>query len=202
MQLIFTRHGETDWNTAKKIQGSNDIPLNERGIAQARSMGEKLVREQYPIQRIYTSRQLRAKKTAEIAAEFLGVECRIVDGLEEMNLGLWEGLSWKQVEEQFPEEYAVWKKSRRYTRSPKGECYQDVLDRLLPVLRQIIEAEKGGKDILIVTHSAVVVCLLAYLHGTPFHEMVAAYPVQNTQLIAVDSEEILRAIDGIRFKRR
>lgn len=68
MKLYFVRHGETEWNVKKKIQGKTDIPLNENGIRQAKELACQLVEEDISVKHVYHSPQLRAAETARIAA--------------------------------------------------------------------------------------------------------------------------------------
>jgi probable phosphoglycerate mutase len=188
MKLLLVRHGETMWNVQKKIQGSTDIELNQNGKNQAALLGKTLKEKKINISKIYTSKQKRAKETAEIVKGYLNVECVELNGLEEMNLGLWEGKSWEDVAKEFPLEYQTWFDNRRYTRPPKGESYQDLLDRLFPALKQIIKTEK--EDVLIVTHSADIMTLLSFLNDKPFSQMVENYKIYNTSIIEIDSMEI------------
>ncbi|MGB4660358.1 MAG: histidine phosphatase family protein [Mobilitalea sp.] len=190
MRLLLVRHGETDWNVQKKIQGSTDTKLNSNGILQAKQLGETLKENNRNISKIYTSKQKRAKKTAEIISNYLGVEYTEWDGLEEMNLGLWEGNSWTEVEDKFPLEYQEWIDNRRYSRTPQGESYQDLLERLIPSLKRIITIEKD--DVLVVTHSADIMVLLSYINEIPFSEMAEYYKMENTAMIEIDSKEIDR----------
>lgn len=192
MKILLVRHGETDWNVQKKIQGKTDIPLNEAGIDQAKELAEKLAEWERPIIGIYTSRLKRAAKTAEIIARRLNKEYRETDGLEEINLGLWEGSSWERVAEDFPDEYKVWHDNRRYTRSPKGESYQDLLERFLPALQKIVRDKQGEEgDIVIVTHSADIMTIMSCINDTPFYEMVKRYKTANAAVIEVEAEKIL-----------
>lgn len=190
MRLIFIRHGETDWNVQKKIQGCTDIALNEMGLLQAESLGRQLQREDMHISKIYCSRLERAKETAKIIGEILKVPYEALEGLEEMNLGLWEGKTWKEVPELYPEEYDRWHNDRRYTRTPEGESYQDVLERVLKALRQVLIREKEDADILIVTHSAIIMTLLSYINATPFHEMAKRYKVRNAGMVIVEKGDL------------
>ena len=190
MKLIFIRHGETDWNLEKRIQGSSDIELNKNGLEQAKRLGVALQNKHIQIKKIYTSKQKRAEKTAEIVSQYLGKEYEILEGLQEMNLGLWEGNTWTEVQEKYPQEHSRWILNRRYTRLQGGESYQDVLDRLLPVLKKIIEINNA--DVLIVTHSALIMSLLSYLRDTSFNQMVENYKVENTQMVEIDSKELVK----------
>lgn len=108
-----------------------------------------------------------------------------IKGLEEINLGEWEGLSWSEVQEKFPKEYEEWYNNRRYTKSPKGESYQDMLERVLTVIYKIIN--ENCDDVAIVTHSAVIMCLQCYLINTPFNEMMK-FKTDNTTIREFNSE--------------
>ena len=193
MKLIFTRHGETNWNLVKKIQGQQDIELNEHGILQAKQLGENMKKENIVVEKIYTSKLKRAKVTAEIVGDLLNVPCIEIEGLEEMCLGIWEGLTWNEVKEQYPDQFNEWISNRRYHKTPNGESYQGLLERTILSLKEIISKEKG--NVLIVSHSAVLMVLMCYLHNTPFEEMVEKYNIRNTETIVIDSDVILEKIN-------
>lgn len=184
MKLYLTRHGETEWNVHSRIQGQTDTALNETGIRQAGELAERLKKERLAIGRIYTSRQLRAYETAQIVAEMLGLNVIVKDGLEEINLGKWEGYTWKQVRELFHEEYEDWHENRRYQVPPGGESYQQLLERLIPVLHSIIKEEQ--EDVLVVTHSAVIMTLLSYIYEKPFEDMVKNFKTKNTEIVMIE----------------
>ena len=197
MKLYFVRHGETDWNVKKKIQGKTDIPLNENGIRQAQELAKRLVEEKVSVKHVYHSPQLRAAKTAQIAAEALHAECIAMDGLIEMNLGKWEGSNWRIIERENSEEYQEWRKDRRFVRTPGGESYNDVVKRTLETMEYIIKKENS--DVLIVTHSAIIMALRCYIAGLPFEEMVRKFKTRNAEVVMIESFKILAAID--RFKK-
>ncbi len=96
LEILVARHGETDWNKNSKWQGLSDIPLNESGIAQAKKLGENLKGEK--IDAIISSDLKRARKTAEIVAEMLGVVNVTTDArLRERFLGKFEGWETERV---------------------------------------------------------------------------------------------------------
>lgn len=196
MNLYFTRHGETEWNVEKKIQGTTDVPLNENGIRQAKCLAQTLLKKRdseafHPI-RVYTSPQLRAAQTAQICADALGIECVSLDGLREMDLGEWEGLNWDIIREEYGERYLFWNSHRRLVHTPAGENYDEVLGRTLAALDEILNRET--QDVLIVTHSAVLMAVRCYLAGLPFEEMVRRFKTKNTELVKIEEEEIRQAI--------
>lgn len=184
MKLYFIRHGETDWNVAGRIQGSYDSELNETGINQAKELGSKVLESELKIARIYSSKQKRALKTAEIISEITNIECIPTEGLEEINLGSWEGLKWKEVREKYPTEYEEWYQKRRYTKAPNGESYQDMLERVLEALHKIIAA--NSEDVVIVTHGAVIMCLQCYITDTPFNDM-GKFKSENAVITEIDN---------------
>lgn len=185
MKLYLVRHGETDWNLQNKIQGQTDTLLNEKGRRQAQELAMKL-KEKHHISSIYSSRQKRAFETAQVVGQAIGVKPAVKQGLEEISLGKWEGYTWGQVREHFPDEYQGWFDNRRYQVPPEGESYQQLLDRLLPALADLLEKNIG--NVLAVTHSGVIMTLLSFLYDTPFEDMAKNYKTGNTGIVEVEPE--------------
>lgn len=192
MKIRFVRHGETDWNVQKRIQGGTDIELNETGMEQAKQLGQTIAEQKLEIAKIYTSKLQRAYKTAQIIGECIHKEVIPMDGLEEIHFGQWEGMRWSEVKEQFPLQYQVWNENRRYEKAPEGETYQELMERVLNALRKIIQ--ENEQDVLVVTHSADIVTLLAMIHYTPFSVMFEQYKIGNAKVIEIDRDDLL-AID-------
>ncbi|MDF2908406.1 MAG: pspB [Herbinix sp.] len=184
MKLYFIRHGQTDWNEAGKIQGSCDIDLNSNGLMQAEALCSKLLEKAYPITKIYSSKQKRALQTATIIGQTLHIEPIAISGLEEVNLGHWEGLSWSEIMERYPTEYEEWYQHRRYSKPHQGESYEDVVERALAAIHTIIKENDG--DVAVVTHNAVIMSLQCYLTNTPFDQM-KRFKSNNTAVSIIDS---------------
>lgn len=184
MKLIFIRHGQTDWNVQGKIQGSYDSELNDTGIKQAMKLSKKLLSLNYRFSKIYSSPQKRALKTAEILSKSSNVDYVSMKDLQEMNMGKWEGLSWSEVEDKYPNEYKEWYLNRRYTNTPDGESYQDMLERVLKAINKIIN--ENNDDVVIVSHSAVIMCLQCYVTNTPFNDMLK-FKTPNANITEIDS---------------
>ncbi|MBR5565284.1 MAG: histidine phosphatase family protein [Roseburia sp.] len=198
MIFYFVRHGETDWNVQKKIQGTTDVPLNANGLRQARLLAEKLVDGSYKIERAYTSPHLRAQVTAQLVAKALGIECVDLPDLAEMDLGVWEGDNWPNIEEVYGEVYHYWNSHRRYVRTPGGECYNDVLKRTFRALEYMMKNVNG--NVLVLSHSAIMMSLRCYLAGGCMDdETMLDYRAKNTEVVEIDAEEIKKAIK--RFRR-
>ena len=193
MKIYLVRHGETDWNLAKRIQGTTDTELNETGILQAKQLADKLLSEKIQPAAVYTSPLKRAHTTAKVVAEIFGLSAISHPGLKELDFGKWEGLTWDQVRETYPADYECWHKDRRYQHPTEGESYQELLDRVLPAIREIIETEGGSdcdKEILIVIHSAIVISLRAWMDDTPFHQMAKRYPMGNAESFCFEASKL------------
>ena len=116
-----------------------------------------------------------------------------------MNLGSWEGSNWRVIERENSPEYQEWRKDRRYVRTPGGgECYNDVVKRTLDAMEYIMKRENG--DVLIVTHSAIIMALRCYIAGLPFDEMVRKFKTRNAEVVMIESFKIIDAI--ARFKTK
>lgn len=184
MKLLLTRHGQTDWNLTGKLQGCHDISLNATGIAQARELAHSLKQDGHRIRKVYTSTKKRAMETGQIVANFFQIPWESLEGIEEMNFGEWEGHTWSQIEELYPDNFAMWNRHRRDTIAGGGESCQMVLDRTLVALKQLVEREtqlddnrNGNKDmdedneILVIAHGAVLMVLQCYMKKVPMEQM-------------------------------
>ncbi len=131
--LLLVRHGETDWNADGRLQGHTDRPLNDYGRRQAARLAEELAGEQ--IDAVYASDLARARETAEILAERLGLPVVVDAGLREKDWGSWEGLT----------------PAERATVEYVGESTGAHRERVLATVRRIAERHPGG-HVLVVTH--------------------------------------------------
>lgn len=194
MSILLARHGETDWNIAKKVQGTTDIPLNENGIKQAELLCENLERDNVDLCRIYSSCQRRALTTAEIVGSRYHVPVKVIPGLEEMNLGIFEGHTWDEIEMLYPDELKKWDSDKRYHKAPNGEAYQDLLERLFSALNRIMkEAEEdisSGRDVLIITHGAVIMSLLTLKNDLDFKTSYTVINIENAQAIKFEPNDL------------
>lgn len=201
MRIYIARHGETDWNVERRIQGSTDIPLNENGIRQAYSLSNYLERqlcaEDHSLSSVFTSPLKRAKETAEIVGGELHLPVRVISGLEEMNFGVCEGKSWLEAKKEYPKELEAWEENKQFRRIPGGESYQDVLNRFFSaysLIKKELEEEKSDankeKDILIITHGAVIMLLLSLKEGHSFQDSFIRVRVENARAYFFEEDEI------------
>jgi alpha-ribazole phosphatase len=163
-QLMLIRHGETEWNRDRRIQGHTDIGLSERGREQASLLAERLARE--PIRAIYSSDLARAYETAVPLAERLQLPVQTTPLLREVGFGAWEGLTISEVEAQWPEEYAAWRQDSVSHRPPNGEQIVELQERAMAVVAEIVAAHPG-ELVAVVGHGGSVKAIVCGLMGFP-----------------------------------
>ncbi len=173
--LYFVRHGETDANVTDKIQGQTDIPLNARGIAQAKLVSERLKGMHFDA--IYSSPLSRAAATAQAIAN--GREIIFLPELMEWNLGEWQGKSLTEIKEKYPEEHKLYFRNSIYFRPSGGESRREFRDRAELVL-DIIAKNHDGQTVLCVTHGGFMRAVL--LTVMDMEKYPAAARIDNTSI--------------------
>jgi alpha-ribazole phosphatase len=161
-RVYLIRHGETQLNREQTFRGRLDVPLNDRGRAQARAVGERLAAEN--LSAVYCSPLARARETAEAVADSSGLTALPDDTLMDMDFGEWQGLTLASVEEQYPEIYRTWATAPEAARVPGGETLADVLRRAGDGLR-ILAERYHDETVAVVTHRVVLKLLLARALG-------------------------------------
>ena len=194
MNIYFARHGQTDWNILGKVQGTTDIPLNETGIRQANLLCEYFEKQSISLNKVYTSRQIRAEQTARIVSDRFKIDHEAVPGLEEMNMGVFEGHTWTETETLYLDELKRWNSNKRYERTPGGESYQMVLERLFRALDGIIERHDPSSDqnLLVISHGGVIMTLIAINESVPFEESHLKISVPNATPLCFSIDDLMR----------
>jgi len=159
--LLLMRHAEVDLKWRGKFLGASDPALSEQGLDQARWWRRELAAVY--MDRIVSSSQKRAMQTAQIIADGQSCPLEAVPALREVNLGLWEGLPPSQAREQFPEEFALRGHDLAGFPPPQGESLSDLARRVLPVWRELCQAEE--KRLLLVAHAGVLRVILCHTLG-------------------------------------
>jgi probable phosphoglycerate mutase len=162
LRLYLLRHGETAWNSEGKYQGQLDIPLNERGREQALMASRWFSRR--AITDIYTSDLSRALDSAAPIGAACGVTPTPLAGLRERNMGVYQGLSFDEIREKFPETRR--KDYRTFANIPSGEAAEEFLDRVDRTISGLASNHGQGK-ILVVTHGGFIYYHIRHLLGLP-----------------------------------
>ena len=180
MKLYIIRHGQTDWNIAKKIQGRQDIPLNERGHFQAQCLGKAM--ENRPITAVFSSPQIRAMETAIAVASPAGVPVIPVRDLMEINYGVWEGKTELLRDDRAL--YEAWWSHPAETAPPEGESINQVNERCRQAWKEIKPQLTG--DAAIVAHGGLLAHFMEQLLGS---ESIAASTVaHNASITTIEYE--------------
>ena len=161
-ELLFIRHAETDM--AGAFCGHSDPELNARGRTQLDQLIDRLRMEKIGV--VYTSDLRRAHTTAMAIAEAFGVDCHVRSALREINFGLWEGTTWKEIERQDDAYARRWIAEYPRLPAPDGESFHDFERRVLDEVKVLsLEAKAAGCRIAVVTHAGVLRTVLCALHG-------------------------------------
>ncbi|MFH1259258.1 MAG: histidine phosphatase family protein [Elusimicrobiota bacterium] len=154
-KLILIRHGETAWSSQKRYCGISDVELNENGRKQALLLAGKLSGER--VDKIYSSDRKRTWQFARIV--FPGLPVEKVPELQEINFGIFEGFTYRQILKTHPEIYRAWLANPVDTQIPGGESLSNLAERVKKILEKIL-ADNRNKTIAVVTHSGPIRIIL------------------------------------------
>jgi broad specificity phosphatase PhoE len=145
--ILMARHGETPYNAERRFQGQGDVPLNARGIEQARELAQ--LAKQEPLAALYASPILRARQTAEIVAEAIGLEPIFDARFAETDVGEWQDRLFDDVACEHPEQWEAWQRGGSW-RFPGGESLEEQQARVVDGLVDI--TQRGELPALVVCH--------------------------------------------------
>ena len=163
MKIYLIRHGQTGWNKEGIFRGRIDVGLDETGLEQAKATGEAL--RTVKIAAVYSSPLSRAVQTAEAVAMPHGLAVNQDDSFIDLNFGVWQGLSVKEVEARYPELYATWRKQPHKARFPEGEGLDEVRERAMAGLERLASTHPQEETIVIVSHRVVTKLILCAALG-------------------------------------
>lgn len=186
--IYLARHGQTEWNLARRYQGGSDSPLTELGQTQARRMGELLTRlvPDPAGWRMVASPLGRAHHTARIIAQTMGgaLAPELDARLAEVSMGSWEGLSLDELEARRPMDLPY---PERYFGAPGGESFEGVLARLSDWLASVDETQ----NIILVSHGLSGRILRGLYGGLP-REMMLTLPVPQDAIYRLEKGEVVQ----------
>jgi probable phosphoglycerate mutase len=188
--LLLVRHGETDWNLERRWQGHADPGLNGTGRRQSEELAARLASER--LDALYSSDLTRARETAEVVGESLGLPVRLDTRLREVDVGEWSGLTSAEVELRHPDGFE--RRRRGGTGWEQGESYDSMGARVLEALLDIA-ARHPSERVLVVTHGGPMCSVWLAAGG----ELAAWQRCANADMdeIAVEDGQI-RWIDSFR----
>jgi broad specificity phosphatase PhoE len=161
--VIVVRHGETTWGAQGRFVGREEVPLSDRGRDQAAALAQRLRRRSPAV--VLTSPLGRCRATAEAIASATGAPMRVEDALVDGQLGEWTGHRPTEIARDWPREFAVWR-SDPEAAPPGGESFQDIRERVSPLLNSVA-GQYRGHTVVLVTHAATSKMLLAAALDAP-----------------------------------
>jgi probable phosphoglycerate mutase len=153
-EIWLVRHGETPWNAERRVQGWEDIDLNETGVEQARALGrhiKKLTQAGQRLDAVYTSDLKRAHATAQTVAREVGLPLNIHEGVRERHFGVLQGLVYDEMDAHAPEAAAIWRARDPNAELPGGESLGFFYARVVEAINEIA-ARHVGQCVMVVSH--------------------------------------------------
>ncbi len=179
--LYIIRHGKTDWNNERKLQGRTDIPLNEEGIEMAKKAHDEYRNVHFDI--CYCSPLKRALKTAEILLEGRDIPVVIDDRLVEMSFGIYEGMANGYDDPKLAVSRFFHDPAGFTERLEGGESLDDLFERTGEFLESVVKPLlEEGKDVLIVGHGAMNSSIVSRIRGMERKDFWAA-GIENCKLM-------------------
>ena len=165
-RICFIRHGETDWNVAKRIQGHTDIPLNETGRAQALAMAFNAAHQRFHA--IYSSDLKRTLETAQALAQREDQAVKPLPQLRERHYGVFQGITAAEGAVKYPEAYAHYVARDLEYDFENGESLRGFADRVADGIDWLLR-HHSGQTIAAVSHSGVLDVIYRRATGRPLH---------------------------------
>ncbi len=193
-RFCLVRHGETDWNAKRRLQGHTDIDLNARGLAQAEQMARAIKRINLAFDVLYTSDLQRAAKTAKAIEQLFSTSAITNVGLRERHLGALQGLTTDEAPQLEPD---LWRShlSRNVTEELRGgESIQQFADRINTALEKIRE-QHLGKTVLLVSHGGALDMMYRIASNQPL-DAEKAVAVPNASLNWISHDGYTWKVDG------
>lgn len=157
-RLILLRHGQTAMSVDRRYSGGGDVPLTELGLRQAQAAGKRLASMDLGGVSVLTSPLQRTRRTAEAVVPETGSEVRVHEGLVETDFGAWEGLTFREAAEQYPDLHRSWLGDPAIE-PPGGESLNAVYERVSTACTDIL-ARHAGSTVVLVSHVTPIKALL------------------------------------------
>ena len=194
MKLYLTRHGETEWNVAKKLQGWENSHLTENGLKRAHQFKE-LVKD-VKFDKIYTSNQKRAVDTANIIKNGRDIPIIELQELRELSFGNWEGRTLADIKNKDAELFDIFLNSPLLYKPSSGESISDLFKRAKLALSKI--GNEDGENILIVSHGVTIRAIITILKNLDIdgYKEIPVYPGASLSIFEKHETGWISIIEG------
>ena len=183
LTIYLTRHGQTEWNVQKRMQGWGNGELTESGIADAKKLAVRL--QDTHIDKMYASTSKRAYETAEIVRNGRDIPVIKDDLFREMCFGDWDGQYVDDIKSSCAEELRCFWETPHLFKREGNESFAELQERTKKALQMLVEQNKDGDTILLVTHSIFLRTATAIIKQLPVSDIFTQDPPGNTSLTKV-----------------
>lgn len=204
-RLYLIRHGQVEGHEEKRYNGQINVPLTPLGMAQSDCVSGYMVN--LPVEAVYSSDLDRSRYCAELIANTHNLTVNTDASLRELHVGDWEGRTWEELCEAYPEDWQARLKDLVNFRVPGGESLQEVADRIRPSVSRMIENHPGG-HVALIAHGGVNRIVLLDAIGAPLQQafsieqdfgclnIIDYFDDGHSVVRLVNSTAHLRSIDG------
>lgn len=186
MKIYITRHGETEWNKELRMQGWKNSNLTEKGIEDAKSLGNHLKNIDFDL--IYSSPLKRALDTAKYIRGMKNTKIVINENFKEMNFGLWEGMNEEELTKQYPKEYETFIQKPQLFKPFGGETFTELVNRIEKGLYDVIDNNSNTDNILIVAHAVVIKAIMKIVKGYGIEKLWSLPFIRGTSITVLEVE--------------
>jgi alpha-ribazole phosphatase len=195
-RIYLIRHGEVQGAGTPRYNGHADVSLSERGVAQYHALKERFAGSR--IAACYTSDLTRCVAGAGILGAHLGVEPVREPNLRELNIGVWEGMTWAEIIAEYPDAWEARLADIVNYRVPGGENLLDLRQRITPVIDAIV-ARHRGEEVLVVAHGGANRVILLDAMGAPLSSLFRIeqdYCCLNIIDCYADGKRVVKLLNG------
>ncbi len=182
-QLYLVRHGETDWNAERRVQGQKESKLSERGVAQAMERSKRIVELDFDA--VYCSSSQRTRQTVHGLLEGQVDSVHYQDNLREMLMGVWEGELRDDIDKTHPEQQKNFFENPELFELEGSETFAELQQRGVSALTDIV-ASHAGQRVLVVSHGAIIKATVLHYLGWPLKQMWVEPLIDNCSFSVLD----------------
>ncbi len=196
--LLLVRHGHTVGGDERRYKGHIDVELSAQGEEEMRELSQRLLESELVPRAVYCSDLKRARRSAAILSEPLGLTPVVVPELRERSFGRWEGMSFEEIAAEYPREFGNWTSDPLRFAPPGGESTLAVKERTLGAVGGLVE-EHRGERFCIVAHGGVNRVILCHFMGLPlehFFRIEQDYGCLNVIDLYGDGLPVIRLLNG------
>lgn len=194
LKLYIIRHGQTEWNVERRLQGWKNSELTESGRRNAERLAEKL--KDVDFDKIYTSTQKRAIDTGNIIKGDRDIELITLENLKERGFGSWEGMKIEEIDRLHGKMYKTYKETPHLYDPIDGESFEEIYARVNKALDEIIS--KKGENILVVSHGITIKIMISIIKEIPLERLneIPTYEGTALSICQLDRDRLEFILEG------